>query len=230
MIKIQGIWWPDDVGEKWKHSLKHVRSIEWAIAHCPRTRTALQAGGNIGLWPRRLADVFARVITFEPDATSCACLLLNAAAAASRVEVHGKALGATPGRCNVKHRSLGSHQVVEGDEVEVTTIDTLGLTDLDFLQLDIEGYEWHALQGAIETLRRCRPLVQVELRGFTEKYGASDAAVRRFLGELGYREVSQQRGNDVVFEVTRSCPHGDDPDRCCHCARVSNPLSPNRRG
>jgi FkbM family methyltransferase len=199
--KIQGYWWPDDVGEKWKHSLRHVRSIEWAIARCQRKRTALQAGGNIGLWPRRLADVFARVITFEPDATSCACLLLNTADVASRVEVQSKALGAAPGRCNVQHRSLGSHQVVEGAEVEVTTIDALGLTDLDFLQLDIEGYEWHALQGALVTIARCRPLIQLELRGFTEKYGASDEAVRAVLASLGYREVSQQRGNDVVFEA-----------------------------
>lgn len=203
MKQIRGTWWPDDVGEKWQHALRHLRSIEWAIARCPRKRTAVQAGGNIGLWPRRLADVFARVITFEPDATSCACLLLNTADVAGRVDVQSAALGAEPGRCAVQHRSLGSHQIVEGDEVRVTTIDSLGLTDLDFLQLDIEGYEWHALKGATETLARCRPLIQVELRGFTEKYGASDAAVRTLLAGFGYQEVSRQRGNDVVFEVSR---------------------------
>lgn len=201
MKQIKGVWWPDDVGDKWQHSLRHVRSIEWAIARCARRRTAVQAGGNIGLWPRRLADVFARVITFEPDATSCACLLLNTAAVAARVDVRCEALGDAPGRCGVHHRSLGSHQIVPGDEIAVTTIDALGLTDLDFLQLDIEGYEWHALRGAIETIGRCRPLIQLELRGFTEKYGASDAGVRQLLDELGYQEVSRQRGNDVVFEA-----------------------------
>lgn len=200
MTKIQGLWWPDDVAEKWRHSLQHVRSLEWSLAHCARKRTALQAGGNIGLWPRRMADVFARVITFEPDATSCACLLLNTAAL-SNVEVHCEALGQAAARCGVQHRSLGSHQVIDGDAVPVTTIDALGLTDLDFLQLDIEGYEWHALRGAIATIARCRPLIQLELRGFTEKYGASDDAVRTLLAGLGYHEVSKQRGNDVVFKA-----------------------------
>ena len=201
MMHIKGVWWPDDVAEKWRHSLQHVRSLEWSLARCARTRTAVQAGGNIGLWPRRMADVFARVITFEPDATSCACLLRNTNDVAARVDVHCAALGADTGRCSIQHRSLGSHQVIAGDEVPVTTIDALGLTDLDFLQLDIEGYEWHALRGAMVTIARCRPLIQLELRGFTEKYGGSDDAVRALLAGLGYHEVSQQRGNDVVFEA-----------------------------
>lgn len=199
MTKIQGLYWPADVGDKYKHSLRHVASLEWALARVKRRRTALQAGGNIGLWPRRLAERFARVLTFEPDATSCACLLLNTRACPN-VTVDPRALGAAPGTCDIAHRSLGSHQVIDGPTVEVTTIDALGLTDLDFLQLDIEGYEWHALAGGRETIARCRPLIQVELRGFTEKYGHSDAEVRALLGALGYVEVSRQRGNDVVFE------------------------------
>ena len=200
MKKIQGLYWPDDVAEKWRHSLRHVRSLEWSLVHVKRRRTALQAGGNIGLWPRRMAERFARVLTFEPDATSCACLLLNTRTCPN-VEVHPLALGAALGVCDIAHRSLGSHQVTEGRTVIVTTIDAIGLTDLDFLQLDIEGYEWHALSGGRETITRCQPLIQVELRDFTQKYGHSDAEVRGLLAELGYAEVSKQRGNDVVFEA-----------------------------
>jgi hypothetical protein len=84
--------------------------------------------------------------------------------------------------------------------VDVTTIDSLGLLDLDLLQLDIEGYEWHALAGARQTLERCRPLVQVELRGFTERYGKTDAEVVALLESLGYKLVASQPGNDFVFE------------------------------
>lgn len=198
MKQIRGLFWPADVGEKWRHAFRHVQSVEWAIAQCPRKRTALQAGGNVGLWPRRLAEVFARVITFEPDATSCACLLLNVP---TQVQVRSEALGQAPARCSVQRRSLGSHQVVDGQDIEMTTIDALELQDLDFLQLDIEGYEWHALMGARETIARCRPLIQVELRDFTRKYGQSDAAVRALLASLGYREASRQPGNDVVFKA-----------------------------
>lgn len=197
MIQIEGIWWPDDVGESWRHSLRHVGSIEWAIAHCRLTRTAVQAGGNIGLWPRRLAQDFARVITFEPEPRSRACLLMNVP---ENVIVLPMALGASPGVCSIDARGLGSHSVTPGDDIEVTTVDALGLHDVDLLQLDIEGYECQALRGAYETLQRCRPLVQVELRSFTERYGDTDDDLRQLLKELGYVQVAKQPGSDFVFE------------------------------
>lgn len=199
MIQIQGLSWPDDVGTKYLHSLKHVRSLEWAIARCKQRRTAVQAGGNMGLWPRRLAEVFAKAITFEPDDISRACCFANVPPS---VEVRSEALGAESGVVAIERESLGSHHVSEqGYMVPVTTVDALALDDLDFLQLDIEGYEWHALKGAEKTLARCRPLVQVELRDFTHRYGKTDQDVRDLLAGLGYCQVSAQPGNDFVFEV-----------------------------
>lgn len=195
-MDIQGLSWPDDVGERWQHALKHVHSIEWAIAHCARRRTAVQAGGNVGLWPRRLAEVFARVITFEPEPVSRACLTRNVPAS---VEVRAEALGAADRACAVKRRSLGSHRIVDGGDVPMVALDSLALSDVDFLQLDVEGYEGQALLGARETIARCHPLIQIELRDMGGPYGDNDAAIRQWLGALQYREVSRQQGSDFVF-------------------------------
>ncbi len=196
MIQIEGLFWPESVGDRWRHALMHGQSAEWAIARCKRRRTAVQAGGNVGLWPRRLASDFDRVITFEPDAVSRECLERNVP---SDVEVRPEALGDMVGVCGLKHRGLGSHRVVDGDAVTVTTVDALDLADVDYLQLDVEGYEWHALVGATETIARCKPLVQLELRGFVDKYGHTDAEVTAHLASLGYRQVSKQQGSDFVF-------------------------------
>lgn len=200
MRKIAGFWWPDDVGERWRHSLRHVESLEWSLKRLTRKHTAVQAGGNMGLWPLRMAEAgFARVLSFEPDAISRACLERNVHD--SVVEVVAAALGAESGRCSISHKSLGSHKVTAGDSVEIVALDSFALEELDFLQLDVEGYEWHALSGAVDTIRRCQPLIQLELRGFTESYGQSDEKVRRLLAGLGYALVSEQRGNDFVFEA-----------------------------
>ena len=196
MIQIQGLWWPDDVGDKWRHTFRHVRALEWAISACHRRRTAVQAGGNIGAWPRRLAEVFDRVFTFEPDQISRACLERNVPA---NVTVFPAALGASRGRCSIHRESLGSHRVIDGEEVYVVPLDSFGFEDVDLLQLDVEGYEWHALMGAVETILRCHPLIQVELRDFTERYGQSDAAVRKLLSEMCYQPVAELQGNDFVF-------------------------------
>lgn len=196
MTEIRGLYWPDDVGHRWEHALMHVQSLEWSVRHCSQKRTAVQAGGNVGVWPRRLAQDFARVLTFEPDAVSRECLLRNVPAT---VEVRAEALGQRSGVCGWKHKSLGGHRVVDGADVPVLALDDLGLTDLDLLQLDIEGYEWHALMGGIETIVRCRPLIQVELRNMSTRYGQSDDAVRALLTSVGYVLASRQQGSDYVY-------------------------------
>ncbi len=117
------------------------------------------------------------------------------------VEVHAEALGAGPGTCAMKRKGLGSHRILEGDGTPMITVDSLNLPDLDLLQFDLEGYEWHALAGAMGTLARCRPVVQVELRNMSTKYGQSDTAIVTLLAGLGYRQVSRQQGSDVVFEA-----------------------------
>ena len=198
MRSIGGFWWPDDVGEKWRHSLRHMQALDWTLARCRGRAVAVQAGGNIGLWPRRMKEAgFRRVLSFEPDHESRFCLERNAPG----VEVFSCALGAALGLCDIKHRSLGSHNVVEGGtSVTIVTLDSFALQALDLLQLDVEGYEWHALSGAAETIKRCRPLIHLELRDFAQKYGHSDSAIRKLLRNFGYREVKALPGNDFVFE------------------------------
>ena len=206
VIQRHGFYWPDDTSEsEAQHAIKHVWSVEWAIARCGtlgRQGTAVQAGGNVGLWPHRLSDVFDHVRTFEPDRIAWECLRCNVPA---RVIISREALGQHIGLCNIKHRALGSARIhiTKGREETMTTIDDQQIEHVDFLQLDVEGYEWHALQGARDTIARCKPLIQVELRGFTEKYGKTDDDVRAFLHGFGYEQVSAQSGSDYVFECVR---------------------------
>lgn len=198
MIEIHGRYWPDDaIARRVDHALEHVASVEVGLSFCQSTRSAIQAGGNVGLWPARLAELFARVYTFEPDAVTRECLERNVP---DHVIVSASALGRAAGDCGWRHKDLGSHRVVEGaGPVTVTTIDALGLDDLDFLQLDIEGYEAPALQGGLATIQRCHPVIQVELRGQGARYGCGDDTVRGLLSAVGYRQVAVAPGSDFIF-------------------------------
>jgi FkbM family methyltransferase len=46
--------------------------------------------------------------------------------------------------------------------VQMLTIDSLGLTRLDFLKIDVEGMELEVLAGAAETIRRTLPILMIE--------------------------------------------------------------------
>jgi hypothetical protein len=76
-------------------------------------------------------------------------------------------------------------------------LDAFGLTDVDFLCLDVEGYELAALRGAEQTLHRCHPVVMLESKQLPHMDGKPEDAIR-FLEGMRYRRVAQAH-KDVVM-------------------------------
>jgi FkbM family methyltransferase len=69
-------------------------------------------------------------------------------------------------------------------EVEVVTLDSLGLRDVTAIKLDAEGAEAEVLRGAEATLRRCQPILSVEIE---ERHRAgSTTEVPAWLAARGY--------------------------------------------
>lgn len=107
----------------------------------------------------------------------------------SRAVIHQVAVGDHAGRssfCYVENAPAWSglqrrlYEVREPNiqpiEVEVARVDDLVPADLPvrLVKLDIEGGEYHALQGASATIRRCRPYVVFEAgETSTGQYGVS---------------------------------------------------------
>ena len=161
-----GLWWPE--GDRIAYDLlqKEVGFLSGAIDHCDHHYTAIQAGGNCGIYPLYLSDYFTSVITFEPERQNYGCLLKNIE---NRTNIIAScaALGDSGGLVGIEpcEYNNGASYVVDGRDVQVIAVDDLGLDSLDLIQLDVEGYEAKALQGASQTINRCKPVIMVEDRG-----------------------------------------------------------------
>jgi FkbM family methyltransferase len=128
----------------------------------------LDCGAHFGGFARTALDRGARlVIAIEIAPENVQVLQRNLASeiAAGRVIVYPKGVWDKDGTMVLK-RSLytWADQVVpdgQGTSVAVTTIDhivsELRLPDVDFIKMDIEGAERHALAGAVQTLKTYRP-------------------------------------------------------------------------
>lgn len=154
----------------------------------------------------------ARVFAFEPNPESFRCasmtLTLNAI---ENVELTRAGLGARPGhavmattREDGSARGGSSRILQEGDpstgsgeiRIPIRTVDQSVPCErtVSILQLDLEGYERFALEGAMATIRRCRPLIIVETR-------PEPRWVSENLGPLGYRRAERVHYN-TVFRIT----------------------------
>lgn len=85
--------------------------------------------------------------------------------------------------------------------VRTLKIDTLGLDRVDLIKLDIEGMELEALAGAVETIRRCRPILYVEC------VKVDRAALERMLASHGYRVFPNAMNLLAVHADDKSLAH-----------------------
>lgn len=134
---------------------------------------ALDAGAHIGhvsLQLFSLVGVTGTVISIEPHPRNFGMLeyLFDDV---DNVLVHPAALGAEVGEAFLSE-SLGScsHRIVDKlgtvtHRVDVITVDSLNLPKLDFLKVDVEGFEWQLIQGAHETIKAHRPHIVLEFEG-----------------------------------------------------------------
>ena len=167
-----------------------------------RPGTILDVGAHDGLLAIPLARLpSARVIAFEPLPAAFARLRAAVLAEGLPVELRAEALGAAPGRLTLSvpvlegvpqeqwastAKDYGEFRsvTVQRFEVPVTTVDALNLTDLEHMKVDAEGAEEEVLAGARGTLKRCRPVLSLEVE---ERHRAGATRdVPALLESLGY--------------------------------------------
>lgn len=186
-----------------KYNRRDLPTLGAVIKRTPRHRVCLQAGGNLGIWPKALATVFEQVFTCEPDAENYQKLCANAPE--KNIHAYPYALGEVSGhvgiaraRRDAKPWHEGCAHVSGSGDVPMVTIDEFALSVCDLIYLDLEGYELYALRGAIATLRRCRPVVAVEVNKHLAEYGVNPDDITAVMTGAGY-SLGPTFGVDQVF-------------------------------
>ncbi len=163
------------------------------VRHCVRNRVCVQAGGNIGIYPNVLAEFFDTVYTFEPDKANYDCLVENCSANKNIIPMFA-GLGEVAGKSGIHFDPLniGAHYLENDGDIQIVTIDSVFPDNLcDLIALDVEGYEWQALKGAIKTIESCSPVIVIEMKNHGRRYGYSDDEMSKWLTDLGYRDVEK---------------------------------------
>jgi len=203
MTRIEnGFVWPERDIHCHRAVFRSLDDLDLAMSLCKDRRTAIQAGGNCGVWPARMAETFNRVVTFEPDAENYGCLVQNVP---DNVDAHRAALGQAPGKVGLQRdpRNCGAYQVEDLGHIPMVRIDDVvrefDVRNVDLICLDIEGYEIPALMGASLTLAEFHPVIQIEDKGLSDRYGYPKGAAEVWLAEnFGY-EVRHRVNRDVIL-------------------------------
>ncbi len=178
MFESGGMWWPSmpTTAELPGLYIRSANDMTMAMSHVKKFDVAVQAGGHCGEWAIWLAQRgFGAVYTFEPDAWNFSCLTRNVSNHSNIFAARGF-LGDVRGPIDLYRSSevsLGGshHGLKQSGLIPVYRIDDLGLPSCDALILDVEGMEFQVLKGAVETVRKFSPVIQIESHAPFEQYG-----------------------------------------------------------
>ena len=199
--EIRDGWlWPKDDIRCWR-CFFHLKSKDLPsriLQHVNKKSLCVQAGGNTGVYVKQFADVFENVYTFEPESLNFYCLTENLKNC-NNVEKFNSFLG----QHNQKPTSIvrfdtkkdpntGKFRIgKDAGSIPVIAIDTLNLRSCDLIQLDIEGGEYNALMGAVETIKKFKPVICLEWFENQEK-------LFDLLTSVGYKEAEDLK-SDKIF-------------------------------
>ena len=181
------------VGDKRLYQPQHIDRCFHHIKN--RKHTAIDVGGHCGFWSFYLGGNFKKVYAFEPVEIFRECFKKNIPH--GNVELLPVALGNENGfvSMNVELENTGATHVSSNtndlDKVELKKLDDYELTDVDFIKIDVEGYENQVVLGAKETLLRNKPIIIVEQKGFSDRFNETQFEAVDTLKSYGAKVIDQ---------------------------------------
>lgn len=130
---------------------------------------------------------WARVIAFEPNPIAFECLKRNMAGF-KHVQCINAGLSDQAGEMEMDAApNIGASYLRPGSGIKIIALDSLALPFLNFLKIDVEGLEVQALRGATHTIRRCRPVMWIEVNeGALVRSGTTPQELKEIILSLGY--------------------------------------------
>jgi FkbM family methyltransferase len=182
---------------------------------CKEGMTVIDIGANIGCHTLRFAKLVGprgKVIAFEPMSWAFSKLIRNIElnnfdnivlekTALSNEnnenqEVNFPCSWPISGIVDFK-RYLAHQAHIMKDVVDFITLDDYvskkGMSKIDLIKLDVDGYEFKVIRGALETLKLYNPIIIMELAVYTLKeMGDKVTDLVSLLSDLGYKFYSEK--------------------------------------
>lgn len=145
---------------------------------------ALDIGAHCGSWAVPMSDYFKTIYAFEPNPVNFEYLQKNRK---DNIVCLKAAVGNVSGRCGIEKgkRNSGQSHVAPKGNIPMITVDSLNVSP-DLIKIDVEGYEYFVLLGAVETIKRSLPVICLEENGLSQRYNVKFKQITDFMQKMGY--------------------------------------------
>ena len=157
---------------------------EYALSFIKEFKTnAIDAGSNIGFWSKEMCEKFNHIYAFEPHPDNLECYKENLKeyknytlfnVAVSNVNNKEMDFYVSNKECgNASFYNFGVQTGTTGNQIKlqelktikvnVKKIDDYNFDNIGFIKVDCQIHEKEIIEGSIETIQRCKPVLCLEL-------------------------------------------------------------------
>ena len=160
-----------------------------------KKNSAIDIGAHCGFWSFFLGLSFKNVFSFEPVEIFRECFIKNIPH--QNVKLIPIALGNENSfvSMNVELENTGathvSNKTSDSNKVELKKLDDYEYSNIDFIKIDVEGYENQVVLGAKETLIRNKPIIIVEQKGYSGRFNQGQFEAVETLKSYGAKVIDQ---------------------------------------
>lgn len=161
-------------------------------------KEAIDIGANLGeytFWMSKHAD---HVHVFEPHPDcinflkdvglkNCTFYSYGVSSIASKKELlvpEDSSLQDITCRASISELSVREFEKLKGISINTIALDELGLSNIGFIKMDIEGHEFEALKGMRGLITSCNPVMQIEIE--QRHHDASIGTIFEYIFDFGY--------------------------------------------
>ena len=182
-------------GKKWEQHLYDViKDFNF------ENTTIIDIGANIGVHSLEFADLVGengKVYAFEPQRIVyyqlCANIIANGY---DNIYAINKALSNKNGSTFIEKQNFyldellnigDTHISDQGEPVDEIRLDDLNLDNVSLIKIDVQGYETFVLEGAIETIKRNKPIILIEVEDSQLKlFNKTSTDIIEFFDSVSY--------------------------------------------
>ena len=204
--------------------LHEFEDMGFVLHYVDKNSYFLDVGANVGCYSLLAASKGADVFSFEPDKTSISALNLNKFVNGfDNITVINKAVGSKIGTVKFSEKLDTVNHVLQdldsnGTIVPMVSIDSIELDDRPIvMKIDVEGYEEHVLDGAMNYLENSVSVVIVETNNSNLSYGSTNSDIFKKLRKLGFEGFTYNPFTRILCNV--------GPDRIGNTIFIKDPTA-----
>lgn len=221
-VKRDGIYFDLDISDYQEHLVYYnldADSSRDILKHLPlKDSLVLDIGANIGQTTLCMASFLqntkSTIISFEPFPSTFQKLENNVGLNNfTSIKIENMALGEKDSILDMAIDSYSNsggyrvynpkhHKGKKTQKVAVISLDKYLMgssTKVDFIKIDVEGYEYHVLSGGVKTLKKQHPILFIELDDNNlRQQGHSAVELLELLDKLGYNSIVNASSNSPL--------------------------------